>query len=35
LNDVVVDTREEFAKLIKSEADKWGGIGKKPGVKLN
>jgi tripartite-type tricarboxylate transporter receptor subunit TctC len=35
LNDVVVDTPEEFAKLIKSEADKWGGIGKKLGVKLN
>ncbi len=35
LNDVVVNTPEEFAKLIKIEAQKWGGIGKKLGVKLN
>jgi tripartite-type tricarboxylate transporter receptor subunit TctC len=35
LNDVVVDTPEEFAKLINSEAAKWGGIGRKLGVKLN
>jgi tripartite-type tricarboxylate transporter receptor subunit TctC len=35
LNDVVVDTPEAFAKLINSEAAKWGGIGRKLGVKLN
>ena len=35
LNDVVVNTPEEFAKVIRIEAEKWGGIGKKLGVKLN
>jgi tripartite-type tricarboxylate transporter receptor subunit TctC len=35
LNDVVVNTPEEFAKIIKVEADKWGGIGRKLGVKLD
>jgi len=35
LNDVVVNTPEEFAKVLKIEADKWGGIGRKLGVKLD
>ena len=35
LNDVVVNTPEEFAKVLRIEADKWGGIGRKLGVKLD
>jgi tripartite-type tricarboxylate transporter receptor subunit TctC len=34
-NDVVVNTPEEFARIIKAEAEKWGGIGRKLGVKLD
>ena len=34
-NDVVVNTPEEFARIIKNEAEKWGGIGRKLGVKLD
>jgi tripartite-type tricarboxylate transporter receptor subunit TctC len=34
-NDVVINTPEEFAKIIRAEADKWGGIGRKLGVKLD
>ncbi len=34
-NDVVVNTPEEFARIIKAEADKWGEIGRKLGVKLD
>jgi tripartite-type tricarboxylate transporter receptor subunit TctC len=35
LNDVVVDAPEDFAKVLESEAVKWGGIGKKLGLKLD
>jgi tripartite-type tricarboxylate transporter receptor subunit TctC len=35
LNDVVVNTPEEFARIFRIEADKWGGIGRKLGVKLD
>jgi tripartite-type tricarboxylate transporter receptor subunit TctC len=35
LNDVIANTPEEFAKVLKVEADKWGGIGRKLGVKLD
>ncbi len=28
-------TPEEFAALIKADMDKWSGIGKRPGVKLD
>jgi len=35
LNDVVVDAPEEFGKAITSESAKWGGIGRKLGVKLD
>jgi tripartite-type tricarboxylate transporter receptor subunit TctC len=34
-NDVVANTPEEFAKVIKAEADKWGNIGRKLGVTLD
>ena len=33
-NDAIVNTPEEFAKVIAAEAQKWGGIGKKLGIKL-
>ena len=35
LNDIVVNTPDEFAKVFRIEADKWGGIGRKLGVKLD
>ena len=35
LNDVVVNTPEEFGKVLKSEAEKWGGIGRKLGIRLD
>jgi len=34
-NDVIANTPEQFAKTIQSDADKWGGIGKKLGIKLD
>jgi len=34
-NDPVVNTPDEFAKVIRSDADKWGALGKKLGVKLD
>jgi tripartite-type tricarboxylate transporter receptor subunit TctC len=34
-NDVVVNTPEEFGKVIAGESRKWGEIGRKLGVKLN
>lgn len=34
-NDVVANTPEEFAKVIKTDADKWGTIGRRLGVKLD
>jgi tripartite-type tricarboxylate transporter receptor subunit TctC len=33
-NDVVANTPEEFAKVIRSEAKKWGDIGRRLGVSL-
>ena len=34
-NEPLANTPEEFAKVIKTDADKWGAIGKKLGVKLD
>jgi tripartite-type tricarboxylate transporter receptor subunit TctC len=34
-NEVIAGTPQDFAKLIVSDADKWGAIGKKLGVKLD
>ncbi len=34
-NEPLANTPDEFAKVIKSDADKWGAIGKKLGVKLD
>ncbi|MEN3352118.1 MAG: putative tricarboxylic transport rane protein [Betaproteobacteria bacterium] len=34
-NDVVANTPEEFARIIRIEADKWGGIGRRLGVMLD
>ena len=34
-SDVVVNTPEEFAKIIQTDAEKWGAIGKRLGVKLD
>ena len=34
-NEPLANTPEEFAKVIKNDADKWGAIGKKLGVKLD
>jgi tripartite-type tricarboxylate transporter receptor subunit TctC len=34
-NEPLADTPEEFAKTMKVDADKWGAIGKKLGVKLD
>jgi tripartite-type tricarboxylate transporter receptor subunit TctC len=34
-NEVVANTPEEFAKIIRIETDKWGGIGRRLGVMLD
>jgi tripartite-type tricarboxylate transporter receptor subunit TctC len=34
-NEPLANTPDEFAKVMKSDADKWGAIGKKLGVKLD
>ena len=34
-NDVVANTPEEFAKIIRADAERWGSIGRKLGVKLD
>jgi tripartite-type tricarboxylate transporter receptor subunit TctC len=34
-NDPVVNTPDEFAKVIRNDADKWGALGKKLGVRLD
>ena len=34
-NEPVASTPEEFAKVMRADADKWGAIGKKLGVKLD
>lgn len=34
-NDVVANTPEEVAKVIKAEAEKWGAIGKRLGVTMD
>jgi tripartite-type tricarboxylate transporter receptor subunit TctC len=34
-NEPLGNTPDEFAKIMKSDADKWGAIGKKLGVKLD
>lgn len=34
-NEVVANTPAEFGKIIESEADKWGALGKRLGVKLD
>jgi hypothetical protein len=32
---VIGNTPEEFAKVIKADSEKWGGIGRKLGIKLD
>ena len=34
-NDVIGNTPEEFAKVIKADSEKWGGIGRKLGITLD
>ena len=34
-NDVIANTPDEFAKVIKADADRWGAIGRKLGVKFD
>lgn len=34
-NEPLANTPEEFAKIMRADADKWGAIGKKLGVKLD
>ena len=34
-NEPLANTPDEFAKVMRSDADKWGAIGKKLGVKLD
>ena len=34
-NDVIANTPDEFAKVIKADAERWGTIGRKLGVKLD
>jgi len=34
-SEVVVNTPDEFAKIIQADAEKWGAIGKRLGVKLD
>lgn len=34
-NDVVVNTPEEFSKVIQADAEKWGAIGRRLGIKLD
>ena len=34
-NEVIAGTPQDFARLIVEEADKWGAIGQKLGVKLD
>jgi tripartite-type tricarboxylate transporter receptor subunit TctC len=34
-NDVIANTPAEFAKVIQADAEKWGGIGRKLGIKLD
>jgi len=34
-NEPLANTPDEFAKVIQTDADKWGAIGKRLGVKLD
>ncbi len=34
-NDVITNTPEAFAQLIKADAEKWGAVGKRLGIKLD
>ena len=34
-NEVVANTPQEFAKVVKADAERWGGIGRKLGVSLD
>jgi len=34
-NDVIANTPEEFARVIQADAERWGGIGRMLGVKLD
>jgi tripartite-type tricarboxylate transporter receptor subunit TctC len=34
-NDVIAGSPEEFAKVIRADAERWGGIGRKLGIKLD
>lgn len=34
-NDDVANSPEEFARVIRADAERWGGIGRKLGVQLD
>jgi tripartite-type tricarboxylate transporter receptor subunit TctC len=34
-NDVIANSPEEFAKVIEADAKRWGGIGRKLGIRLD
>jgi len=34
-NDIVANTPQEFARVVKADADRWGAIGRRLGVALN
>ena len=34
-NEPLANTPDEFARIMRADADKWGAIGKKLGVKLD
>ena len=34
-NDVIANTPEEFSKVIRADAERWGGIGRKLGIQLD
>ena len=34
-NEPLANTPDQFARVIKTDADKWGAIGKRLGVKLD
>jgi len=34
-NDVIANTPEEFARVIRADAERWGGIGRKLGIQLD
>lgn len=34
-NDVIANSPEEFARVIRADAERWGGIGRKLGIQPN